>query len=93
MDCFDAVSELVHSSHTHGESASESHEPERDEFILKIVYINVCIADEMFSMSLMIENSRAGKLIGQKGSTMQSLKASSQAIHLQLNKEPMVSDI
>lgn len=66
MDCFDAVSELVHSSHTHGESANE-----------------------MFSMSLMIENSRAGKLIGQKGSTMQSLKASSQAIHLQLNKEPM----
>jgi predicted RNA-binding protein Jag len=40
----------------------------------------------------MIENNRAGRLIGQKGSTMQSLKTNSHATHIQLNKEPVVSN-
>jgi predicted RNA-binding protein Jag len=40
----------------------------------------------------MIENSRAGRLIGQKGSTLQSLKSSSHVTSLQLNNEPQVSE-
>jgi hypothetical protein len=39
----------------------------------------------------MIENARAGRLIGQKGSTLQSLKTNSNLMTLHLTNEPVVS--
>jgi hypothetical protein len=48
-----------------------------------------CSAD-MFSMTLMVDNSRAGRLIGQKGATLSSLKASSHVQQLHLGSEQVV---
>lgn len=67
IDTFDAVSDLLFSSHLHSPSSGS----------------------DPFTVVVMIDNARAGLIIGSKGSTMQSLKATSHVSQLHLSKEPV----